>query len=96
MFVDGHVERRLRVQRRVVGTKYRNTLCKFGVISHLPGIGTRSVTERLGFGIAIGVLVITHTGTEFKTEAVYRTVQELTTITRREHVTLAITVVTVG
>ena len=96
MFVDSHVQRRLRVQRRIVGTKYRNTLGKFGVVSHLPGIGTGSVTERLGFGTAISVLVITYTRTEFKTEAVYRTVQELATITGGEDIALAITVVTVS
>ena len=42
------------------------------------------------------MLVIAHARTEFETEAVHRSVEELTTVTCGQYVTLAITVVTVG
>ncbi len=95
MLVDSHVQRALRVQRRILGTKHRNALSKFGVVGHLPRVSARCITQRLGFGIAIGVLVIAYTRTEFKTEAVHRTIQELTTITGGEYIALAIAVITV-
>src|SRR5690606_32570146 len=71
-------------------------LGEFSVVSHLPCVGARCITQRLGFIFAVGVLVVTDTRTEFKTEAVHRSIQELTTITRSHDIALAIAVVAVS
>ena len=76
-----------------------NALSEFSVVSsvrHLPCIGARCITQRLGFIFAVGVLVVTDTRTEFKTQAVHRPIEELTTITRSYDITLAIAVVAVS
>ena len=69
---------------------------KFGVIGHLPGPGSGGVTQRLSIGFSIGKLVIANARTEFKPQAVHRTVEDLTTITRRQDITLLIAIIAVG
>ena len=96
MRIDRHIQCTFRVQRRIFSAEYRNALGKSGVIGHLPGISAGSVAQRLGIVISIGILVVTHAGTEFETQAVYRTVHDLPTITRGEHITLLIAIVTIG
>jgi hypothetical protein len=71
-------------------------LRKFGVIGHLPGPGTGSVAQRLSIGIPVGILVIANARTEFKPQAVHRSVEDLTTITRRQDIALLIAVIAVG
>ena len=80
MRIDGDIQRTFRVQRSVLGTEH--PLGELGVIGHLPGPGTGSIAQRLSIIIAIGILVIAHARTKFKAQAVNRTVQDLTTITR--------------
>ncbi len=96
MFVDRHVKCGLGVDGSIVCAKYRYALSEFGVVGKLPGVRTGGIAQRLGFAVAVGVLVVTDTRTEFKTQAMYRTIEELTTITGCEDITLTIAVVAIG